>query len=54
MFPGVLFIPRCLLQGYAHILRALAAFKDFVTLSKDAGVGIPVFKQAKAEYPKHQ
>ena len=35
-------------------VRALAAYKDFVSLSKDAGVGIPVFKQAKAEYPKHQ
>ena len=32
--------------------RALAAYKDFLTLWKDADPGIPIFKQAKAEYAK--
>jgi len=31
-------------------VRALAAYKDFLTLWKDADVGIPVLKQAQAEY----
>jgi hypothetical protein len=34
--------------------RALAAYKDFLTLWKDADPGIPVLKQAKAEYAKLQ
>jgi eukaryotic-like serine/threonine-protein kinase len=34
--------------------RALAAYKDFLTLWKDADPDIPVYKQAKAEYAKLQ
>ena len=33
-------------------LRALAAYKDFLTLWKDADPDIPVLKEAKAEYAK--
>ena len=33
-------------------VRALAAYKDFLTLWKDADPDIPVYKQAKAEYAK--
>jgi tetratricopeptide (TPR) repeat protein len=35
-------------------VRALAAYKDFLTLWKDANPDIPVLKQAKAEYAKLQ
>jgi len=35
-------------------LRALAAYKDFFTLWKDADSDIPILKQAKAEYSKLQ
>ena len=31
-------------------VRALAAYKDFLTLWKSADAGIPVYQQAKAEY----
>jgi hypothetical protein len=34
--------------------RALAAYKDFLTLWKDADPDIPVLKEAKAEYAKLQ
>ncbi|HYA22902.1 MAG TPA: tetratricopeptide repeat protein [Terriglobales bacterium] len=34
--------------------RAIAAYKDFLTLWKDADVDIPILKQAKAEYAKLQ
>jgi serine/threonine protein kinase/tetratricopeptide (TPR) repeat protein len=34
--------------------RALAAYKDFLTLWKDADPDIPILKQAKAEYGKLQ
>jgi tetratricopeptide (TPR) repeat protein len=34
--------------------RALAAYKDFLALWKDADPDIPIFKQAKAEYAKLQ
>jgi eukaryotic-like serine/threonine-protein kinase len=34
--------------------RALAAYKDFLTLWKDADPDIPIFKQAKSEYAKLQ
>ena len=34
--------------------RALAAYKDFLTLWKDADAEIPILKQAKAEYAKLQ
>ncbi len=37
----------------AHV-RALAAYKDFLTLWKDADPGIPILKEAKAEYAKLQ
>jgi tetratricopeptide (TPR) repeat protein len=33
-------------------VRALAAYKDFLTLWKDADPDIPILKQAKAEYGK--
>jgi hypothetical protein len=35
-------------------LRALAAYKDFLTLRKDADPNIPILKQAQAEYAKLQ
>ena len=35
-------------------VRALAAYKDFLTLWKDADPDIPVLKQAKAEYAELQ
>jgi hypothetical protein len=34
--------------------RALAAYKDFFTLCRDADPDIPILKQAKAEYAKLQ
>jgi outer membrane PBP1 activator LpoA protein len=39
-------------DGDAARIRALAAYKDFLTLWKDADPDIPVLKQAKAEYTK--
>jgi len=35
-------------------VRALAAYKDFLTLWKDADLNIPILRQAKAEYAKLQ
>jgi hypothetical protein len=35
-------------------VRALAAYKDFLTLWKDADTDIPILKAAKAEYAKLQ
>ncbi len=35
-------------------VRALAAYKDFLTLWRDADPDIPILKQAKAEYVKLQ
>jgi hypothetical protein len=35
-------------------VRALAAYKDFFTLWKDADPDIPILKQAKAEYARLQ
>jgi eukaryotic-like serine/threonine-protein kinase len=35
-------------------VRSLAAYKDFLTLWKDADPDIPIFKQAKAEYARLQ
>jgi eukaryotic-like serine/threonine-protein kinase len=35
-------------------VRALAAYKDFLTLWKDAGPDIPIPKEAKAEYARLQ
>jgi hypothetical protein len=35
-------------------VRALAAYKDFLALWKDADPDIPILKQAKAEYAKLQ
>jgi len=35
-------------------VRALAAYKDFLTLWKDADPDIPIYQQAKAEYAKLQ
>jgi hypothetical protein len=35
-------------------VRALTAYKDFLTLWKDADSGIPILKQARAEYAKLQ
>jgi len=34
--------------------RALAAYKDFLTLWKDADPDIPILKQAQREYAKLQ
>jgi hypothetical protein len=34
--------------------RALAAYKDFLALWKDADPDIPILKQAKTEYTKLQ
>jgi hypothetical protein len=39
--------------GAARV-RALAAYKDFLTLWKDAETEIPILKEAKAEYAKLQ
>jgi eukaryotic-like serine/threonine-protein kinase len=33
-------------------VRALAAYKDLLTLWKDADADIPIVKEAKAEYAK--
>ena len=33
-------------------VRALAAYKDFLTLWKDADPDVPIYKQARAEYAK--
>jgi hypothetical protein len=41
-------------DGDAARVRALAAYKDFLTLWKDADSDIPIYKQAKAEYAKLQ
>jgi len=38
--------------GDAARIRALAAYKDFPTLWKDADPDIPILRQAKAEYAK--
>jgi eukaryotic-like serine/threonine-protein kinase len=38
----------------ASRVRALAAYKNFLTLWKDADSDIPILKQAKAEYAKLQ
>ena len=35
-------------------VRVLAAYKDFLTLWKDADLDIPILKEAKAEYAKLQ
>jgi hypothetical protein len=35
-------------------VRALAAYRDFLTLWKDADPDIPILKEAKAEYAKLQ
>jgi hypothetical protein len=35
-------------------VRALTAYKDFLTLWKEADAGIPILKEAKAEYAKLQ
>jgi eukaryotic-like serine/threonine-protein kinase len=41
-------------EADAARVRALAAYKDFLALWKDADPGIPIFQQAKAEYAKLQ
>jgi hypothetical protein len=35
-------------------VRALAAYRDFLTLWKDADTDLPILKQAKAEYARLQ
>jgi hypothetical protein len=35
-------------------VRALAAYRDFLKVWKDADPGIPILNQAKAEYSKLQ
>jgi serine/threonine protein kinase/Tfp pilus assembly protein PilF len=39
-------------EADAARVRALAAYKDFLTLWKDADPGVPILKEAKAEYAK--
>lgn len=41
-------------EADAARVRALAAYKDFLTLWKDADPDTPIYKQAKAEYAKLQ
>lgn len=41
-------------QADAARVRALAAYKDFLSLWKDSDTNIPIYKQAKAEYSKLQ
>ena len=41
-------------EADAARVRALAAYKDFLALGKDADPGIPILKQAKAEYANLQ
>jgi len=41
-------------DGDAARVRALAAYKDFLTVWKDADPDIPILKEAKAEYAKLQ
>jgi serine/threonine protein kinase/tetratricopeptide (TPR) repeat protein len=41
-------------DGDAARVRALAAYKDFLTLWKDADSDIPILREAKAEYAKLQ
>jgi len=43
-----------LTPAYTLRVRALAAYKDFLTLWKDADPDMPILKQAKAEYAKLQ
>ena len=38
----------------ADVARARSAYKDFLTLWKDADPDIPILKEAKAEYAKLQ
>jgi hypothetical protein len=42
------------IEADAARARALAAYKDFLTLWKDADPNIPILKEAKAEYAKLQ
>jgi hypothetical protein len=39
-------------ESDAARVRALAAYKDFLALWKDADPEIPIYQQAKAEYAK--
>ncbi|HVI07510.1 MAG TPA: protein kinase [Candidatus Binatia bacterium] len=41
-------------DGDAARVRALAAYKDFLTLWKDADPDVPVYRQAKSEYGRLQ
>jgi eukaryotic-like serine/threonine-protein kinase len=41
-------------EADAARVRALAAYKDFLTLWKDADANLPILKQAKAEYARLQ
>ncbi len=62
--PG--FMLACPLRALAHLgiarayamqgdtVKAKAAYKDFLTLWKDADPDIPILKEAKAEYAKLQ
>jgi hypothetical protein len=43
-----------LTPAYTLRVRALAAYRNFLTLWKNADPNIPVLKQAKAEYAKLQ
>ena len=50
--PG--FSPAGGLADSAELAKARAAYQDFLTLWKDADSGIPIFKQAQAEYARLQ
>jgi hypothetical protein len=43
-------LPVTRVQWRSARVRALAAYKDFLTLWKDADPEIPILKQAKTEY----
>jgi eukaryotic-like serine/threonine-protein kinase len=42
------------LSGENAKAKAKTAYQDFLTLGKNADPGIPILKQAKAEYAKLQ
>jgi len=45
---------RALVAAAGKVPEAKAAYQDFLSLWKDADPGIPILKQAQAEYAKLQ
>jgi hypothetical protein len=39
-------------DAHAALVRALAAYKELLTLWKDAGPDIPILKEANVEYAR--